>query len=129
MARELIEVIGVMDRDWEWGVADCCTAACDVFKALHDIDPMAELRGKYFTKKEAAREIVKRGGFIKMCESLAFKAKLEQGEGKAGEIGVATLPDGNQALVVAIADGVWAGKTETGFVTVHEVERSWKCHR
>lgn len=129
MARELIEAANVMDAPWEWGVADCCTSACDVFEALHGIDPMAELRGKYDSQLGAAKEIIKRGGFIKMCESLAFQAKLEQGEGKAGEIGVARLPDGNYALVIAIADNTWAGKTETGFVTVHEVERSWKCHR
>lgn len=129
MARELSVVFDVMDRRWEWGASDCCTAACDVFKALHGIDPMASLRGKYKSQLGAAKIIAGFGGFVAMCEKLAFDANLSESSGEAGDIGVAEMNDGVTALVICIAPNSWVGKTEGGFATVDRVLRSWSCHQ
>lgn len=116
-----------MDRPWQWGAADCCTSACDAFLALHGIDPMASLRGFYHTECGAAREIAARGGFLKMCEDLATASHLLEGNGDAGEIGVVDVGDGRMGLSLCVGRGAWAVKTRTGFVTVHNVFKSWKC--
>lgn len=122
----LARAIDVMDRPWKWGEADCCTAACDVFRALHDIDPMAPLRGRYRTMREAHRIIRDMGGFVAMAKSLAASAGLSAGTGEPGEIGVAEH-DGGLALVIAIGPRAWAGKTLTGMTTVHEAVVMWRA--
>ena len=66
----------IMGRSWVWGEADCCTAACDVFQALHGVDPMASLRGVYRTKIGAQRAIVARGGWMAMAEALHADLRL-----------------------------------------------------
>tara|TARA_R100001244_G_scaffold2541_7_gene3981 strand:- start:607 stop:993 length:387 start_codon:yes stop_codon:yes gene_type:complete len=122
----LARAIDVMDRPWEWGKADCCTAACDVFRALHGIDPMASLRGRYMTRREAHRIIRDMGGFVAMAETLAASAGLSAGHGEPGEIGVAEH-DGGLALVIAVGPGAWAGKTLTGMTTVPEALEFWRA--
>lgn len=40
-------------RKFRWGIWDCCLFAAGAVEAITGIDPAAELRGKYMTKKEA----------------------------------------------------------------------------
>jgi len=116
----------VMDRPWAWGFADCCTGACDVFSRLHAIDPMQPLRGRYRSKIGAYRIIRQMGGFVTMAETLAREAGLREGAGDPGDIGVAEH-DGGLALVIAVAPGVWAGKTLTGMTTGAVAVRAWRA--
>lgn len=128
MARELDPMavaLEVMDRPWQWGVADCCTAACDVFHRLHGIDPMAPLRGTYSSRLGAVRAIRARGGWLSMAEGLAAEAGLVVSDGAPGEIGL-TKWHGGAALVVHVGSG-WAGKTERGMQTVETVVRCWRA--
>jgi hypothetical protein len=119
-------VLDVMDRPWQWGEADCCTAACDVFLRLTDIDPMAALRGRYRTRGQAYAVIRDMGGFEAMADTLAAQAGLTAvADGQPGDIGVGILPGGRRALVVCIAPGRYAGKTQTGFTTIADVARCY----
>ncbi|WP_118138774.1 hypothetical protein [Oceanicella sp. SM1341] len=127
----LAHALRVMDRPFAWGHADCCTAACDVFEALFGIDPMAELRGRYATAAGAMRIIAGEGGFAALAERLASTAGLApgQGGGTAGALGLsapgtATGPQG-RALLVCIAPGAWAAKSEGGMSVLPGVERHW----
>lgn len=114
----------VMDRPWEWGVADCCTSACDVFWRLHGIDPMASLRGRYSTEKGAARIIRRRGGFLNMARGLAAEAGLQESGAVPGAIGVVVVQD-SAALVICSGPRLWHAKTLTGITTVPEVVEAW----
>ena len=71
-------VIDLVDRIYAgpivWGSSDCCTRACDVFAALHGVDPMAPLRGRYSSAAEALHMIRARGGWLRMCNDLADAA-------------------------------------------------------
>ncbi|WP_118138777.1 hypothetical protein [Oceanicella sp. SM1341] len=127
----LAHALQVMDRPFAWGRADCCTAACDVFEALFGIDPMAELRGRYTTAAGAMRIIAGEGGFAALAERLAASAGLVpgQGAGTPGALGLsapgaATGPQG-RALLVCIAPGAWAAKSEGGMSVLPKVERHW----
>lgn len=128
-ATVMVEVERVMAARWEWGVADCCTAACDVFAALHGVDPMAAIRGRYNTAIGAYRIIREWGGFPAMAEALARSAGLSVGAGAPGEIGLSAPghaggPDG-RALLICVQPGHWAGKSETGFTILPGAERCW----
>jgi hypothetical protein len=116
--------LALMDGPFVWGRADCCTAACDVFLALHGVDPMAPLRGRYRTRAGALRLIAARGGWRAMARALAAEAGLVAGQGGAGEIGLAVV-GGSHALVIGIERGLWAGKGADGVVAVRGVEVSW----
>ena len=128
MARvtPLAAVVEAMDREWRWGVCDCCTAACDAFAALHGIDPMAPLRGRYDTALGAARIIRAHGGPLAMAEHLAGLAGLRPGIGLRGEVGVVSGEGLRMALALCLGPQSWAAKTARGFATVHHVERFWR---
>jgi hypothetical protein len=118
--------LAVMWREWEWGGADCCTAACDVFLRAWGVDPMAELRGTYQSESGAARAIVARGGWLAMAQGLADGAGLVRSD-RVGALGLGVVAGafGGRALVIQAAPGVWLGKTLTGCKTVNNVEASW----
>lgn len=115
----------VMDRDWQWGVSDCCTAACDAFLRLHGVDPMKPLRGRYTSRMGALRLIAVHGGWLAMTRFLAREAGLVTSHGGPGEIGLADSGHG-PALVFGVGDDLWAGKTDTGMQTLRGIERCWR---
>jgi hypothetical protein len=115
----------VMDRPWEWGAADCCTAACDVFLRLYGVDPMAPLRGRYSTRLGAMRLIAREGGMLAMAEGLAARAGLVASDGRAGDIGVVAF--GGQLALGICTGPVWQGKSERGMAPVHQFVRAWRA--
>lgn len=126
----MAEIDRVMSARWEWGVADCCTSANDVFHALHGIDPMAEVRGKYDSAVSAARLIRSWGGFAAMADALARSSRLIISDGQTGDIGLSAPgdaggPDG-RAMLICIEPGAWAGKSELGYTILPNAERSWR---
>ena len=128
MALVMAVCLEVMDRPWRWGAADCCTAACDVFSRLHGVDPMQPLRGRYSSRVGAMRLVTQEGGWLTMGEKLARRAGLVASEGGAGDIGVIRA-EGQLALGICLAPGVWAAKDEAGMATVPEFVRAWACPR
>jgi len=125
----MAEVETVMSVRWEWGRADCCTSASDVFLALHGIDPMAEFRGLYDSAISAARLIQNWGDFPAMAEALARASGLSPSDGDTGDIGLSSPgaaggPDG-RAMLICISPGIWAGKSELGYTILPNAERCW----
>ena len=119
----------VMDRPWEWGAADCCTAACDVFLRLYGIDPMTPLRGRYSSRVGALRVITQEGGWQAMAQGLADRAGLVASDGRAGDIGIVRTAEGDLALGICVARSVWVGKSERGLATVPKVLKAWACRQ
>jgi len=121
-------IIAVMARRWEWGAADCCTAACDVFARLHGVDPMAPLRGLYGTKAEAEAMIAREGGLDALAVRLAALSGLRLSEGRAGDIGVSGpgVASGGRCLMICTGRG-WAAKSPAGFVIVPRAEMAWSA--
>ena len=115
-----------MGGAFEWGRADCCTAACDVFRDLHGLDPMQPLRGQYSSAVGAYRLIRARGGWLRMADDMARGAGLLPADGWAeGRLGL--CPVGRDyALVVGIEHGLWAGKGKDGMVAVRDVVAAWQ---
>jgi len=53
-------LIAVRDREFRYGVHDCCIFAADAIHEMTGVDPMAEFRGRYDsveTGRQALREI------------------------------------------------------------------------
>lgn len=118
-------VDAVMHGPWVWGLADCCTSACDVFQRLHGIDPMAPLRGRYATAAEALALIRSFGGWRRMFRTLGAGAGLRPGVGAAGEIGL-VREGGRFSLAIGIGHGMWAGRTDGGYATTANLVLSWR---
>lgn len=50
------------NKEFEWGVADCCMFVADAVKAMADIDMAADVRGKYKTELGSKRVLARLGG-------------------------------------------------------------------
>jgi len=72
-------VLDVFRGPFVWGEGDCCTSACDAFRRLYGIDPMAPLRGRYSSEAEAMALIRAWGGWRRMTARLAALAGLLPG--------------------------------------------------
>ena len=119
-------VLDVMDRPWQWGTYDCCTAASEVFYRLTGIDPSADLRGTYSTRREAMRIIRNYGDFLEMTDALAAKAGLTPTDTPApGYMTVCKMPAGHLAMTICLAPNRFVGKTLTGFTTVDTAVRGY----
>lgn len=121
-------VAAVMSRRWEWGVSDCCAAACDVFAALHGVDPMARLRGAYASRAEAEAMIESAGGLHALAEGLAAEARLTRvDEPRPGDIGVGGREVAVGRCLMIRLDRGWAAKTPGGFAVVLRAEAAWRA--
>lgn len=111
------------DGPFVWGLSDCCTCACDAFAARHGIDPMAPLRGRYSTAREALALITAWGGWQGMFAALAQRSGLRVDPAPVwsdGALGL-DLNNGRPALVFAAPGGLWLGKIDGGFATTQTV--------
>lgn len=130
-----ISIIDLAERHMSgeivWGTRDCCTGPCDIFKDLYGVDPMWPMRGTYSDKFEARREIMLRGGWLKMTQGLADLSGLKPGCGHLGEIGVTVASSANHAagrcLAISAGNLGWILKTKLGYMVVETdiIERSW----
>lgn len=128
MAGMILAVaLEVMDRDFAWGEADCGAAACEVFRRLHGVDPMAEFRGRYASAREAVRIARDAGGWEALAETVFRRAGLAKGRGEPGEIGLVRGAGHGPSLAICVAPGAWAGKTLTGLATLPQAERCWRA--
>ena len=123
----MVSVVELVDRIYRgpvvWGVSDCCTRACDVFAALHGVDPMAPLRGQYGSQAEALALIRARGGWRRMCNDLADVAGLVRGRGDVGALALVRW-SGSIALAVGVRGG-WAAPDGSGSVIVPSAIERW----
>lgn len=117
----------VMDRPFDWGGCDCCTAACDVFAALHGVDPMARHRGAYEGARGAAVLIRSGGGWLAFADGVARDAGLVRTDEQApGHLGLTAKRAGHRSLAICVAPGWWAAKSKDGLALVTDVERVWR---
>ena len=120
--RVLAEVERVMSRPFEWGPADCWSAACDTFAGLWGFDPMASLRG-YRGARAAARILADGGGMAALADRVMTGAGLVAGHATGG-LGLAVI-EGRGSLLVCIRPGLWAGKSLRGFALLKSAEMGW----
>lgn len=129
--------VEAMARPWDWGAADCCTSASDVFLELAGVDPMLPLRGRYRTATGAARLIRRMGGWDAMTADLADAAGLTLVEplaARPGDIGLTprgtALGMGGQALAICVGGGglspFWAVKSSDGIMVTACGARAWR---
>lgn len=131
MMADLARLRRVFSAPFDWGKADCCTAPCDAFLALHGVDAMALLRGQYTTFSGAARAVLRFGGFDAMAQACAAHAGLRAGVGAVGEIGLIDMmalpavPHFDAALGLRMKDGWWV-KVENGVLVAPAAMRCWR---
>jgi len=61
-------------RPFVWGTHDCCTLAADAVQALTGQDPMAPLRGRWASERQAA-ELLRLLGGLQPAVSAALQAE------------------------------------------------------
>ncbi len=100
-------------RPFAWGECDCCTWACDWVLQRRGVDPAAEWRGRYRTRRGAMRNV--RPGFLLVVAGAMAKAGLKTTDDPTpGDVGVVMTPQG-ASLAIKTPTG-WAGKAEAGIV-------------
>lgn len=128
MAEVMGVVADVMRRAWAWGEADCCAAACEVFRRLHGVDPMGALRGACQTREDAERIIASHGGMVAMVERLTAAAGLVRTDApRPGDLGLTFERPEGRALCICVGFGRWAAKTARGYAIIGAAERAWTC--
>ena len=122
----LAAVMDVMSGPWVWGQRDCCAAACEVFRRLHGIDPMADLRGVAATREEADRIVSAYGGMEAMAaRKLAEAGLVATDDPQPGDLGLSPERPEGRVLCICIEPGRWAAKTARGFALLGPAERAW----
>jgi hypothetical protein len=124
----LSAAMDVMDREWQWGEADCCTAACGAFALLHGVDPMEAHRGTYGDERGAMAVVARHGGWEAMCASLAGSAGLRECPALLAPIGALGLAriGTRHSLTLKVGAASWAGKGKRGFILITAgVVRAW----
>lgn len=116
----------VMARPFEWGVADCCTAACDVHLRLTGVDPMAPWRGAYHGPRGALRLIRDQGGLPAMAAQMAARAGMRPSYWHPGALGLVRVARQDVLVIGLDQPGWWAGKTAGGYGPVREVTAAWR---
>lgn len=89
-------------RPFAWGAQDCVTFAADAVEAMTGVDPIADLRGRWTTPRQALREMERHGGLWR-----AILSRLEEipiGEARRGDVGL--ILGRRPATVVVLADRV-----------------------
>lgn len=83
---ELVKVIAAAaERPFNWGTHDCVTFASDAALAITGRDPIADLRGRWYSALSAKRELRKLGGIQsavchRMGEPLAVPRSAGRGD-------------------------------------------------
>ena len=117
-----------MRQPFEWGLRSDCTAACEAFKAIHGVDPLADCADDYRTALGAARILKRAGGYLAWCR--ATFPMPETTHPQAGDLALINSADRfGAALAICIQPGEFAAKTESGMViTKADIQGAWKWH-
>lgn len=112
----------MMLRPLVWGKCDCVTCAADIFLRWNGVDPIADVRGKWRTRREAERLLKQIGGWKNGVPLIFEAAGLFRGD-KVGAIGITDDP--SPGLAVKVAPGLWLGKSMRGMIVRDKVWGSW----
>lgn len=111
----------ILQRPFEWGRCDCTSAVCDIFAALHGVDPLAPWRGSYDSRFGAWR-VISRIGLGRPSDALsemARRAGLVPGEAIGG------LGLQSQSLAICVQPGLWVGKSQSGMAVIRSVDEAY----
>jgi hypothetical protein len=114
-----------------WGRADCCLFAADWVRLATDLDPAADLRGKYDSALGARRIIKRRGGLAAMVARaltpLGFR-EVALSLATRGDIIVRDSGDGDCAGVVLGKQSAFVGRDGLRFVqtNLQADARAWR---
>lgn len=108
-------------RPFEWGVSDCCLAACNVLVDLGWPDPAKRYRGRYQDKA---------GALSVMQGTVDAVAERETARLGWPEVCPADAQDGDVGLVrrsLAVRMwGRWIIKSPGGFIMAAKARRAWR---
>jgi hypothetical protein len=119
------------DAPFTWGKADCCLFAADWVRLATDLDPAADLRGKYDSALGARRIIKRRGGLAAMVARaltpLGFR-EVALSLATRGDIIVRDSGDGDCAGVVLGKESAFVTQNGLSFVPTKSKAdaRAWK---
>jgi hypothetical protein len=114
-----------------WGKADCCLFAADWVRLATDLDPAADLRGKYDSALGARRIIKRRGGLAAMVAraltTLGFR-EVALSLATRGDIIVRDSDNGYCAGVVLGKESAFVTQNGLSFVPTKSKAdaRAWK---
>jgi hypothetical protein len=114
-----------------WGRADCCLFAADWVRLATDLDPAADLRGKYDSALGARRIIKRRGGLAAMVARalipLGFR-EVALSLATRGDIIVRDSGDGDCAGVVLGKQSAFVGRDGLRFIqtNLQADARAWR---
>lgn len=116
-----------MRQPFVWGLRRDCTAACEVFKAIHGKDPLDGSVDSYGTAMGAARILNRSGGYLGWCKA-TFDLP-ETTTPQAGDLALINSADPfGAALAICIKIGEYASKTETGMIIIEvDIQGAWTC--
>lgn len=104
------------DKPFAWGFRDCAMFAADVVHAVTGRDPAGDLRGTYFSRRQAARVLRQHGGLRGLASS---RLGSEIAEHMASDGDVALLPTGPSSSggsLVVVWRGALVGQGDNGLV-------------
>lgn len=121
------------NQPFVWGTNDCCLFASDFIKAITQIDPAAELRGRYSTALGAARVTRKYGTVDHLADAYALAhgwPKIPVSMARRGDI-VCAVASGSKHRHTML--GVWVGRYAI-FAGIHgpislprsEIIKAWR---
>lgn len=111
-----------MSQPFDWGPADCVSAACDVFARLWGVDPLAPWRG-YASRAGAVAILRDLGSLDALAEAMARRCSLSPGHATGG-LALSRGP-GPRSMLVCITPGLWAGKSRHGFAILKDAGKGW----
>lgn len=95
-------------RSFSWGVSDClCFAAACAIALGHD-DPIAHLRGRYASEREAQRVMVAWGWRNLGDVAAALYLPIAVAQARSGDWAWVVNQDGSETIGVVIKDMIWA---------------------
>ena len=112
-----------------WGGCDCVTAAGRAFRALHGVDPLGDLAGRYSGPRGALRMAREAGGAEAWCERWFARAGL-RGVAKPRPGDLALVDAGGPfgaALGLCVGAGVAVKAAQGMTITTMRPVAGWTC--
>ena len=109
----------ILHQPFEWGRCDCTSAVCDIFAALHGVDPLAPWRGSYDSQRSAWRVIGSMAGAHGAFAEMARRAGLVPGEAIGG------LGLSGKSLAICVQPDMWVGKSQSGMAVIRSVDEAY----